>query len=1046
MPQLQIKLLGPLQITLDGVALAFRYEKVRALLAYLAAEADRPHTRATLAGVLWPESPEVDARRNLSQALFQLRQTIRDTDHTPPWLIITRDTLQLNPDADQRVDVVEFDRLVTACATHRHEAIEACPACAQRLEQAAELYRGDFLQHFQIDNSLAFEEWALFKREGLHHQMLETLAHLTAYQVRCGAHAEVRRYAQRQLDLEPWREEAHRQVMQALADSGQRSAALAQYEACRKILLEELGVEPAAETTALYEHLKRAEVLSPESGSAAPHGRRRLALPTQVTPFLGRQQELAQLAEVLSNPACRLVTLIGPGGMGKTRLAVQAAVQQQANFDDGAAFVALASLANREQVVTAMADALGLVLYIAGDRANQLLHYLQERSLLLVLDNFEHLLADASCVALMGELLRGAPSLKLIVTSRMPLDIAGEWVFEVAGLGEEAVTLFAQSARRTRVGFALHPTDLPHIARICQLVGEMPLAVELAASWVRVLSCAEIVAEIERSFVADRSLAFLATTTRDIPERHRSLTAVFDHSWQLLSADERRALRQLAVFRGGFSREAAEAVAVASLSVLSALVSKSLLRRTSAGRYDLHELVRQYALKHLQANEQEVSQTLDRHCRYFTALLAQRGPALKSADRQTVVTELLVELDNLRLSWNWAAAHERAAELSQAADTLFWLYESRCNCREGVPLFEQAARGLQTIADQPVVVPGDVQWAQQLALGQVLSYQGHFCFRQGQHPQARDLLQRSLMVLQALDDQRGTVEQAHIIGFASSTTAAFLGMVTAMMGDYAEGRRWLQESLTVKRALNDRWGIVLCLRELGLAAYQQGEYAEARAFLSESHALSRELGNAWAIAFSLNCLSMAVYAQGQLREAQQLLQEGLAISQSLEDRYNIAFALDGLGRVQHAQGDDKAAAQLFTTSIALSREIGDQASVAQGLTNLGHALLAQDNRAEARRCFQEALTIAREMQLTPIVLDGLAGMAALHAVEGRSHEAWGLLQQIVKQPAANRETRDRAEKLCAVLETELTPAQIAVVCEQMPAATLGSLVKDSWQS
>jgi tetratricopeptide (TPR) repeat protein len=303
-------------------------------------------------------------------------------------------------------------------------------------------------------------------------------------------------------------------------------------------------------------------------------------------------------------------------------------------------------------------------------------------------------------------------------------------------------------------------------------------------------------------------------------------------------------------------------------------------------------------------------------------------------------------------------------------------------------------------------------------LGQVLSYQGHFCFRQGQHPQARDLLQRSLAVLQALDDQRGTADQTHVIRYASSTTAAFLGMVTAMMGDYAEGRRWLQESLTVKRALNDRWGIVLCLRELGLAAYHQGEYAEARAFLSESHALSRELGNPWAIAFSLNCLSMAVYAQGQLHEAQQLLQEGLAISQSLEDRYNIAFALDGLGRVQHAQGDDNAAAQLFTTSIALSREIGDQASVAQGLTNLGHALLAQDNRAEARRCFQEALTIAWEMQLTPIVLDALAGLAALRAAAGETLTTLAWLQAIMQHPAAKRETRDRAEKLYAQLGTD----------------------------
>jgi predicted ATPase len=209
-----------------------------------------------------------------------------------------------------------------------------------------------------------------------------------------------------------------------------------------------------------------------------------------VTPFLGRDQELAQLGQLLSDPDCRLVTLIGPGGIGKTRLAAQAAAQQQTGFDDGTAFVSLAPLANRDQIVTAIADALGLVLYIAGDRAVQLIHYLQERSLLLVLDNFEHLLADASSIALIGELLRGAPALKLIVTSRTPLDISGEWVFEVAGLGQDAVTLFVQSAAHAR-RLELRAEECPGGTHL-PARGEMPLAVELAASWVRVLSCAEI--------------------------------------------------------------------------------------------------------------------------------------------------------------------------------------------------------------------------------------------------------------------------------------------------------------------------------------------------------------------------------------------------------------------------------------------------------------------------------------------------------------------------------------------------------------------------
>jgi tetratricopeptide (TPR) repeat protein len=593
--------------------------------------------------------------------------------------------------------------------------------------------------------------------------------------------------------------------------------------------------------------------------------------------------------------------------------------------------------------------------------------------------------------------------------------------------------LFLQRARQARVGFTLAPEDWPAVLRICQLVEGLPLGIELAAAWVLSLSCQEIANEIERN------LNFLATFTRDIPERQRSISAVFDHSWKLISAEEQRVLRQLSVFQGGFGREAAEQVVNASLPLLSTLVSKSLLRRADprTGRYDLHELVRQYALSHLQKNEQEYIQIREHHCRYYIALLERRGMALKGADRPAVVAELVGELANLRLAWNWAASHQHSELLSLAAETLFWLYESRSNCREGVPLFGQAVQSLQANESLAATPPSDIAWAQRLALGQALNYQGFFCFRQGQHPQGRDLLQHSLRLLRTLAD--ADVPQARL---ALSEATAFLGTVTSVMGDYSEGRRLLYESLSLKQALEDQWGAAFCLRQLGLAAYYLGDYAEAHHLLTESLAISRKMKNTWAIAASLNALSTAAYAQGAYEEAQQLFQEALALSQSLEDRYNIAVGLNGLGLVTQALGQEMEAQHFFQESIALWREIGDQGSLAQTLNNLGDNLLALGDSSGAHHRFVEALAIARETQVIPVALEALLGLAHLRLQEGAVEPALELVSQVLQHPASTQEAKNRAAGLAAEIRNRLPSTQVAAIQTRVQIKNFEAVIRE----
>src|SRR5512143_2786604 len=356
----------------------------------------------------------------------------------------------------------------------------------------------------------------------------------------------------------------------------------------------------------------------------------RVNLPILPTPLIGRQHEVEELGQLLHDPHCRLLTLVGPGGIGKTRLAIETAVHIQTIFADGVYFVPLASVSATRFIVPVIADAIGFTFQSASliDPQLQLFNYLKEKQVLLVVDNLEHLLAEPG-VEVLADLLANAPRVKLLATSRESLGLQDEWAFEVQGLPipesrytegsaqNTSVELFLQRARRAHVGFHATPADYPAIVRICQLVNGMPLGIELAAAWVRTLTCDEIAREIERG------LDFLSVSTRDLPARHRSMRAVFDQSWKLLSEEEQTVLLRLSVFQGGFQREAAEQVAEATLAVLSTLVTKSLVRRSGAGRYDLHELIRQYAADQISKLPDALAATRARHGSYYLAYFSQ---------------------------------------------------------------------------------------------------------------------------------------------------------------------------------------------------------------------------------------------------------------------------------------------------------------------------------------------------------------------------------------------------------------------------------------
>ncbi len=417
-------------------------------------------------------------------------------------------------------------------------------------------------------------------------------------------------------------------------------------------------------------------------------------LPIPATPFVGREEELSSIAALLGDPNCRLLTLVGSGGTGKTRIAAEVTAQIANGFAHGSYFVPLAPITSPDLVALTIASSIGLLLHTSESPAAQIMDYLCGRELLLVLDNFEHLM---SAVDLIIEILEAAPNVRLLVTSRERLNIREEWVLDIYGLDYpqdeiihpveqySAIQFFLKCAYRVKPDFQLTETIQSSVIRICRLVEGMPLGIELAASWVRTLSCQAIADEIERN------LDFLASSQRNMPQKHGSMRAVFDQSYNLLTEEQQQVFRKLSVFRGGFRPQAANAVANASLMTLAALVDKSLLRVSTEGRYDMHELLRQYGEDHLRATD-IVDSVHDAHSSTYADFIHQRVDDLKGRRQLEAIAEINADFENVRTAWNWASDHNHVHRIDKMLDGLALFCDLHSRIQEWATLTNYAKK------------------------------------------------------------------------------------------------------------------------------------------------------------------------------------------------------------------------------------------------------------------------------------------------------------------------------------------------------------------
>ncbi len=716
MPRLDLYYLGPPHVELNSRTVELRLAKSGALLAYLAVTG-KPHSRSALATLLWPESDSDHGLTSLRSILLEINQTLGHG-----WLIADRKTVYLNPEADLWLDVQNFSTRIAACRAHGHAEGDVCERCLPLLTTAVNLYHGDFMAGFSLRDSLNFDEWQLFQTEHfrkLQAHALTRLAQFFGAQGPAGMESAIG-FARQYVELDPLNEPAHRQLMQLYIQNGQRNEARRQYQLCEQILGMELGVAPAEATRALLNQSGNATgpavdinvadrlpassdltlglgTLHPTPGLGTLHltpglgtlhptpGARAFAgLPARLTPFLGREAERAAIAFLLRDtPTCRLVTLVGPGGIGKTRLALQIAedivVSSQGGvFPHGVVFVALDSVDFPDYLIPTILESLPFAPRHEEPTLAALLACLRDKALLLLLDSFDNLLGHT---ALLESILQAAPRVKLLVTSQEPLYLQGEWLVKVTGIEYPpenaenvqdyyAVQLFLQAARRVLPDFAPVVGDWPWIGRICRLVDGMPLGIELAATWTRMLSCREIALRIEDN------LEFLSTSLRNVPPRHRSLRAVFAHTWNLLSPEERRVFQQISVFVGGFCEEAAAQVAQAPLTVLLSLVDRGLLHRQASGRYDRHPLLWGYAAEKLAADPADQSTVRARHSAYYTAFLKEKLPRLSHSPKATLAL-IEADIENIRAALHWSVTHPQDADDGQTLEQLYYSYEKR---------------------------------------------------------------------------------------------------------------------------------------------------------------------------------------------------------------------------------------------------------------------------------------------------------------------------------------------------------------------------------
>jgi len=929
--EVALRLFGTPCLDIDGKSIRLGRRKAMALLSYLAVTRSRHH-RETLAALLWPESGPAAAFSALRNVLWILRQT-----SLAPLLHTDRSTVELVEDGTLRVDVVSFRDLTGACPTGDHPDTSACPACAPALAEAVSLAEAPFMEGFMVANASGFDDWQFAEREALQRELTETLDRLTAHYGSVGDWDAVVSQARRWLRVDRLNEVCCRRLMEALGSLGRRGEALRCYEECARTLKEELGLSPERATAETAEWIRHAEIARIES-SAPTTPVRATNLPAPLTSFVGRDKMISQVRGLLAEDQTRLVTLVGLGGIGKTSLATQVGWSLLDELDDGVFLVPLGTVEEQEMIAPTIAEALGLPHSRdrGADLALALSDFVRERRMLLILDEVE---GTPEIGSTLTDLLSAAPGLWCLVTSHVPLNVRGESVVAVHGLdypqedasteslGEyDAVRLLKVAERRADAPAMREEDELGAMARVARMLEGFPLGLEMAGAWRGVFSWREIAERISAN------LDFLVHTHRDVPPRHRNLRAVYEQAWSLLSREERASLGGLAVFRGGFTIEAAEQTTDSSPPVLAALARRSLIRRVAPERYQLHELLRQFSLANLRDEDGGHGAVADRHAAYFAGYVGGAFQRLKGPEQVRTLHRLQEDVANVRAAWLHAAEAGRSDLLRRAAHGLFFWFDMSARFEEGARAFKEAIRRFDDTRDEAVA--GFLRVAYGWFSG--------FTAEAEPDPWIREGLER-------LD----TVEPFSVDHALANVIACYAGG----LGGVEEARERLGGSLAEYRRLEDRWGEALTLSALAAAVFPH-DPEEGERLAAEGLRLRREIGDRWGEALSLAIQAHFAEAEGDWDLAGVRYDQSERLAAAIaEDLHMVVNGQIARARIARKLGQYDEAETLAHEGLTRARQAGSRLLVARALMERGRLALSREETERAREHLEEAYAV-----------------------------------------------------------------------------------------